>query len=274
MQEHGYVLKIGRRSGRVLRRTAVGGFPDSVTTVGGSVWVGDGFGPGPSSAVGHDALIELDGRSAKVRSRVALRDPYRLAAGRSGLWVLSSGGSAFSFVRHVDPLTKRVAASIRVRGSGFAPDLVVAPTSVWTITTLYGPHRSLLSRIDPSTNRVTAVVTLRGLAESIAFGAGLVWVATATVEGGKSLGVVTAYSPRTARPVGRPLRLPAAGPIAFGHGRLWIFAKGSILSFDSRRRVQVGSPLRVTGLVETIEVGDGDVWVLERLPSRLVRLGS
>src|SRR5262249_55815015 len=131
-----------------------------------------------------------------------------VAVGEGAVWV--AGDPFGRTVWRVDPLTGRLAATIRVP---FIPDAIAAGEgAVWVSSLL----DDTVSRIDPATNRITATIAVGRGPDAIAVGAGAVWV-TSSIDDG-----LWRIDPATNRVAARiPLHgTPTA--VAVGSGAVWV----------------------------------------------------
>jgi hypothetical protein len=165
--------------------------------------------------------------SSEITARIRVPGhPFRIAAGRKFVWVLSRGreGACSSSrpctVFRIDPNSNRVVGKptpLPVDGW----DLAVGAGSVW-VTQFDGR----LLRIDARTGQIGARIGARPLyfGSEVAFGDGFVWTGNDD-ERNKGGPTVARSDPRTDRLVGEPLtvaRPSSPQSIAFGAGAFWI----------------------------------------------------
>lgn len=212
-----------------------------------------------------------DGAS-KSTSRISARidvpgHPFRIAAGKRFVWVLSRGPkgacspSRPCTVFRIDPDSNRLAGK-PTRLQGDAWDLTVGAGSVW-VTQFDGR----VVRIDASTGRITARIDARPIyfGSVIAYGDGFVW--TGNDDGRYRRGsTVAKLDPADNEVVGKPIAI--AGPegpqsIAFGGGALWIadhsgwLVKVDPIPFEvvARQRLKFG-PHGVVATHDAVYVAD------------------
>ena len=131
--------------------------------------------------------LRIDPTSGRILASVALNDPWKIAVGEGGVWVISFWNGT---VTRIDPVTSQVVATIKLKlpfavcetcpdPRDFLPyDVAVGEGAVWVDT-----GRGVLDRIDPGTNEVAAEIRLPGDSTGeVTVGEGAVWV-TETVLG-------------------------------------------------------------------------------------------
>jgi YVTN family beta-propeller protein len=208
------------------------------------------------------------------------RQPTRLAAAPSRLWVASTGAPALYAVDLVDDQQAR--PPVPTGGSPTSVD--VGFHSVWALnrgsSTLLrldplsspvqipvGSNPSdiafdrhwawvanrgddTVSRIDPSTNAVDATLPVGHRPTAIAAGAGAVWVANA---GGGSVTVV-----------GRPIAIGAgSNKLAVGLGYVWVSdpSRDTVTRIGPNSMRPIGDPITVGNRPTAVATGVGYVWV-------------
>lgn len=113
------------------------------------------------ASIGGCGLLRIDPHSARATVRIPVVTTAPAAVGAGGVWVVCCGGNAEGgrLVR-IDPVTNRVAATIRLHGG---PGAVGAGASgVWVRGVTGKPGHPQVWHIDPATNRVVATIRLRG----------------------------------------------------------------------------------------------------------------
>jgi DNA-binding beta-propeller fold protein YncE len=190
-----------------------------------------------------------------TRSEVTARirvpgHPFRIAAGRKFVWVLSRGRSgACSSSRpctvfRIDPRSNRVVGKpTPLPADGW--DLAVGAGSVW-VTQFDGR----VLRIDARTGHISARISARPLyfGSAIAYGDGFVWTGNDD-ERNRGRATIGRIDPRTDRVSGNPLvvaRPSSPQSIAFGGGALWVADHAGWLAKVDPATFQVvaRSPLR------------------------------
>jgi DNA-binding beta-propeller fold protein YncE len=169
--------------------------------------------------------VQAETNASPITARISVPGhPFRIAAGKRYLWVLSRGArgacpSGECGVLRVDPETNRVVGRpTSLPADGW--DLVAAAGSVW-VTQFDGR----LVRIDGRTGRIRARIRAPRLyfGSTVAFGGGYVWTGNDDERNRRQ--TVTRIDPATNRIAGRPLvvaRPSSPQSIAFGGGALWV----------------------------------------------------
>jgi DNA-binding beta-propeller fold protein YncE len=165
--------------------------------------------------------------SSRISARIPVAGhPFRIAAGKRFIWVLSRGPTGACSpsrpctVFRIDPNSNRVAGE-PTSLHGDAWDLTVGAGSVW-VTQFDGR----VLRIDARTGRITARIDARPIyfGSVITYGGGFVW--TGNDDGRYRRGsTVAKLDPSDNRVVGKPIAVGGPeGPqsIAFGGAALWI----------------------------------------------------
>jgi sugar lactone lactonase YvrE len=143
-KEHGRVLRVDARTGRVTRRVAPPGRPIAVAAGFGAVWAADDAG----------AVHRLHRTTGRPVGRIDVGGRlFNLWVGAGALWTVDDAAGA---VVRVDPRTNRVAARIAV-GDG-PSDLAFSGTTAYVID-----HRDRsLVRIDAATGAVERIAVIAG----------------------------------------------------------------------------------------------------------------
>ncbi len=232
------VMRIDARSGKVLKRFAVGGQGPGIAFGDGSLWLARG-----------QSVARVDPRSGRLLRRILLADAVNwVVYGDGAIWA-ASGGSGV--VVRIDPVENRITATQRLRG--WLSDLTVGGGFVWasivpdgTIfqlgeqdlsvqkTSASGPdperiffgggrlwiansEANTVSRLDPDTGTRSELTT--GSAPSVVrYRSGLLWTGTATAPlplppiSGQELRIsmpqiFTDADPSTARPTRQNVQL-------------------------------------------------------------------
>jgi YVTN family beta-propeller protein len=242
-----------KAAGRVTRRVAVGGRPNSVTVAGGSVWVTRG---------GNERLAVIStasGKRRKARPRVGPR-PAAAADGFGDLWAGSDGAKV------VTPIGLKSlrpdGAPVSLPSQGQIVAVATGNSAVWVGVRA---NPGLVVRIDPRTNRVVKVIELPDGVQNLAVGASAVWILA------RRANTVTRLDIRTGRTqsinVGdRP------ADVAVGAGAAWVTNAGD----DTVTRIDTGnlstSEIPVGRQPAGVAVNAGAVWVANRLDSTLTRI--
>lgn len=209
---------------------------------------------------------------------VGRADASELAAGTSGVWLLSHHNDRRDELVRVDPGRLRVAARIPVGFSASAP-AVSEDGSVFAVRLRDGNRsdRPELVRVDPATDRVASTVALPSASgpgvTGLVVARGLVWVAYP----GRGLVRVDPASGAT-REVTAGGRLVAVDRLAFAGGWLWAAKGRQLLRVDPRQgtvEATVGGPdLRGAMPADALAGGAGGLWLHGFGPAgeRLLRL--
>jgi outer membrane protein assembly factor BamB len=246
--------------------------------LGGQTSVAAALGLTLAVACGVLAAGCSDGASQSA-SRIAARvrvpgHPFRVAAGKRFLWVLSRGPTGACSRRRpcavlrVDPDSNRIVGKPAAL-PGDAWDLTVGAGSIW-VTQFDGR----LIRIDARTGRISGRISARPIyfGSVVAFGDGYVW--TGNDDGRYKRGsTVAKLDPASGRVIGEPRVVGSPeGPqsIAFGRGALWVADHGGwLVKIDpgtlkplERQRLEFGPH----GLVAT----DRAVYVADAHGNRLL----
>ena len=221
---------------RVVDSIAVARQPAAVAVAGRDVWV---------TSFRENAVVRVDARTLRVRSRIGLLEPPGgIAAGHGALWARTE-----NYVVRIDPVRGRVTETILLPGSaGLA--VAVGGGAVWAVAA------SRLYRIDPRRNAVTARTDLKPLhLVGVRFAEDALWVS------GPRRPVIVRVDPangrrRTYRVAGR------VGSWDVGLGALWVGkpAQGAVSRIDLRSGAEVAS-IRVGADPRGVAVGEGAVWV-------------
>jgi hypothetical protein len=256
------------------RSLSLGGTPLQLVSAGGALWVltcdracsGEARG-----SVGR--VIEIDARSGRVIASATLTRPGAIAVAPDGVYATDFWRDA---VRHLDPHTLRVTATLRLklpffvvtsktRDNAFLPEQVaVGDGSVWVAS-----DRGALARAEPLLRHVTAMLRLPSDAfQAIATAPGAVWLS-------ESLLGVYRVSTKTNRVVARipvgpaggrfdPVQLLPAGKRLLAVGE-WTSAgtltnRNGLARLDpTRNRVAAVTPLPAGQLAAAY--GGGALWV-------------
>jgi YVTN family beta-propeller protein len=246
----GTVARLNARTGNLQRtHPLTEGNHVGVTAITfgyGSAWAGDGYAgavtpvdllSGPRAPVRVDVVVTGDalllatgsgsvwvvstrlatvyrldaGTVRRVAELPVAPTPVGIAAGASGVWLVSVGHSRASGVlTRIDPATSTVAWGLPLP---FAPSAVaVGFNSVWVAVN----SQDEILRIDPRTRSVTKTIGVGGGPTALAVGEDAVWVANARSA------TLSRIDPRTNAVVAT---VPLAGTpqgIASGGGRIWV----------------------------------------------------
>ena len=133
----------GERGGAPLVRLDVGENLGAMAAGTRDVWVND---------FGREQLLRLDGRSGRVRARLALGRRIALAVTPESVWALRWGGRFFRTpsgpLYRSDPVAGRVTGRVPL-GDDVAFGVLAGPGGVW----VWGPRRVV--RLDPSSAAIT-----------------------------------------------------------------------------------------------------------------------
>ncbi|MDP9346081.1 MAG: hypothetical protein M3P44_10215, partial [Actinomycetota bacterium] len=240
-------------AGRVTRRVAVGGRPNSVTVAGGSVWVTRG---------GNERLAVISaasGKRRKARPRVGSR-PAAAADGFGALW---AGSDAMKTVTAIDLERLRAdGAPVAVPGQGQLVAVGTGNSAVWVGIRA---RPGLVVRIDPRSHRIVKVIDLPDGVQNLAVGAGAVWILA------RRANTLTRLDIRTGRLQSINVGDRPAG-VAVGAGAVWVTNAGD----DSVTRIDTGnlstSEIPVGRQPAGVAVSRDAVWVANRLDSTLTRI--
>jgi DNA-binding beta-propeller fold protein YncE len=202
------------------------------------------------------------GGAASVGIRIAVPEPFRVAAGAGSVWVLSRGPRPCSpsepcTVSRIDPRSNRlVGTPTRLPADGW--DLAVGAGSVWATQ-----FDGRLVRIDARTGRIGARISARPIyfGSVVAFGGGFVW--TGNDDERNRSGSVSKIDPATNRVIGNLPGLGSPQSIAFGQGAVWVADHaGWLVKIDparlevvARRRLDFG-PHGVVATPHAVYVAD------------------
>jgi hypothetical protein len=149
---HGWVLRIGAKTGRLEVRVPVGAAPGSLAIADGSVWVANTLG-GASPGAGANTLSRIDPISNRVTATVGVDVGGPIAAGFGAIFVpgLETDGAP---LRKVDAKANKVVATFPLTG---VP--AIACGALWLTRMLLSdrePYPAVISRIEPETGARTA----------------------------------------------------------------------------------------------------------------------
>jgi YVTN family beta-propeller protein len=130
--------------------------------------------------------------------------------------------------------------------------------SVWVVA------GDSVSRIDPQTNRVVATIAVKKGPNGAAVGYGSVWVTSA----GEDAGTLSRIDPATSSVVATIPVIPGASGLAVGEGAVWVFDIWSVSRIDPQTNLVVRTISFEPGhgVFTAIAVGEGYVWLVNRLP--------
>lgn len=210
------------------------------------------------------ADIEPSPEQSRIKTRISLPRPARVAFGDGSVWI--SDSTEHHILRINASTGTNVGLPIAL---GFAPrEIAYGDGSIWVCST----DRTRIVRIDPQTNEVVAEVDLRVLQIPdhiyllLAAGEGAVWLTNQTH--------VIQIDPQTNQLIGEPI--PAGEEIitlALGHGTLWTGSHddGIVTRIDAKTH-------RVMGMIEMgfsvhgLAVSDESAWVLDEHGFAIVRI--
>jgi YVTN family beta-propeller protein len=148
------------KTGRTLKRIAVGKDSAVVKLSDGAVWV-------VSSGEGN--VYRVDPAKGKVTAMIAVAEGPRFSTlGAGSLWVLSQSDGSVS---RIDPATNKVVAVIPVHVPGKGGEICYGGGFIWV--TMDG---NPVTRIDPEKNKVVDQYGNYPKADGIRYGFGSVWV--------------------------------------------------------------------------------------------------
>lgn len=204
----------------------------------------------PNAAEGIEKVDPKTGKSTATLPKVA-KPCAGIANGFGSLWVAScADGSLIRF----DSKTLKETARFQV-GTGTAPHAVaVSPDSVWMLT----DDKTTLSRIDPDQNAVVGELRLPAACRSLIFGETALWVAC------PSENKVYRVDPATNIVTNQVEVSSQPESLAAGEGSIWVFCKkdGKVDRIDPKtNKVTKSIDLGVPGVVGSVAVGEGSVWV-------------
>jgi virginiamycin B lyase len=236
----------------------------ATNSVGTSVPVGDpcsglaaGFGSLWIPSCGKGVLVRAELATGRIEAaiRAAPADSEGcVAVGAGSVWLATGGG----VLSRIDPLTNRVARTIRVPGGSFCP--VYAGGFVW----LTSSKHSLLAKIDPATNRVVLRVAVGPGPRFATAGGGAIWTLN---QGDGSISRVDLATGKlvASSPAGLPGK---GGEIAFGFDAVWATLIGTpITRIDPASNAVVRRRTGKGG--DSIRTRLGSVWLTD-LKSGLV----
>ena len=158
--EHGQVVQVSLKTNRVTRVYKFTGNPSGLATTPGALWVS--FGRAGTSL----ARIDLVTRQIS-RVPIGHAGGGFLAALAGSLWTTTADGYAV----RIDPRTRRVITSFRIRGT--PAGVAAAPDGlVWVAE----KEHDTITRIDPISNKIVDVTPAGNGALSIVRAAGDMWV--------------------------------------------------------------------------------------------------
>jgi outer membrane protein assembly factor BamB len=233
---------------------------------------------GALAVSGAALLLGCSASASNERSRISARidvpgHPFRIAAGRRYIWVLSRGPQGACTRRpctvfRIDPETNRVVGKpTPFPGDGW--DLAVGAGSVW-VTQFDGR----LLRIDARTGRIRARIAARPIyfGSTVAFGGGFVWTGNDDRRY-KRGSTVAKLDPTDNHVVGKPLVI--AGPegpqsIVFGGGDLWVADHSGWLVKVNPKTMTVAARQRLAFGPHGVAAGDRAVYVADAHADRLL----
>jgi streptogramin lyase len=158
--EHGHVVQVSLKTNRMTRVYKFKGNPSGLAGTPGALWVS--FGRTGTSL----AQIDLATRQIR-RVQIGHAGAGFLAALGGSLWTSTADGYAV----RIDPRTRRVVASFRIRGT--PAGVAAAPDGlIWVAE----KEHDTITRIDPISNKVIDVTPAGNGALSIVRAAGDMWV--------------------------------------------------------------------------------------------------
>jgi DNA-binding beta-propeller fold protein YncE len=174
----------------------------------------------PVGCTSH-APATTPGGASSVGVRIAVPQPFRVAAGAGSVWVLSRGPRPCSPARpctvsRIDPRSNRlVGTPTRLPADGW--DLAVGAGSVWATQ-----FDGRLIRIDARTGRISARISARPsyFGSVVTVGGGFVW--TGNDDERNRSGSVSKIDPATNGVVGNLPGLGSPQSIAFGERAVWV----------------------------------------------------
>jgi hypothetical protein len=214
-----------------------GGVPGAMALSQSGLWVTVYGGRGQNRVVG------VNPGTNRVFARAPVRgSPFYIAAGRGAVWVTGNSTRRGDVLQRIDPVARRVVASVQLPGR-FAGPIAVGHRSVWVIATNHDVTRQWLVRIDRATDRVARSVLLGAVrpwyVEDLDVSEGVVWLLATRVGRVRQLpGDVLRFDPRTNRITAR-IKARALG-MEVGSGGLWITA-----CLDCRHRPRTDFAQRV-----------------------------
>jgi ABC-type branched-subunit amino acid transport system substrate-binding protein/predicted Ser/Thr protein kinase len=173
-------------------------------------------GAGAVWAVNPDGRVSrIDPESGRLEAIVSTRlDPFTIAAGREGVWVLGEGADDTNVVARVDPRTNRVTRKIPIAADDLF-GIAVGAGSVWAAA----PREGVVWRVDPGSRAITRTIDVGVGVGFVSFGERAVWAANYVD------GVVSRIDPRTNRVTART-SIGAPQAIAAGAGAAWVSVAG------------------------------------------------
>jgi streptogramin lyase len=211
------LLRIDPASARIVAVIRIPSIAPAAVS-GARVWV---VCCGGETYLGASQLVLVDAAANRLTARIGLPGlPDAVGVGRSGVWVRAAAGPIW----RVDPLTTRVAATLRVPHGlgGGQGSVLVGDDAVWVAD----PATATILRIDPRSNQIVERRSVTGRALA-ATADGTVLVAS----GGRLLGLGRGQ----VRSV-RVDRLDGAytTALATGAGTIWVAQAGMLLHVDQR----------------------------------------
>jgi hypothetical protein len=289
----GALVRVDPRSGHVTARTAINGYPGSVATTPGGIWMADfrtgvlwryqpGGGdperitsngePRDVAGLGSKLYVAADGRYLSgVVSRYDAVTGVReegvdllacaLASGEGVVWAagcpavqrLSTGEGEVR--KLVERFLPFQEPSTVENGRAQFREMAIGAGSLWVLGDSLDPR---MWRLDARTGRIEATIDLGFPPTSVAIAGGAAWVTDALDDRVVPIDVVT-NRPLAPVRVGRGPTGVAAGP-----GGVWVAntLTGTISRIDPRRR-RVVATVRVGGLPRDLAVERDAVWVTE-----------
>jgi YVTN family beta-propeller protein len=242
------VSRVDPQARKVVRTIPLAGRAEPMGLAAGAdgVWVGRGRAGTLTVARISPAFNEvMASTSLGTAEQPFYAARWAVAVGHRSVW---APGGRFGTVLRLDPLTRRVRATI---DTGVRPAAIaVAPGATWITGS-----RNLVVRIDPRTNKVVGRLRVPTGAWAVAAGAGAAWV-TAAHEDVVARIDATTHTVTTIR-VGD---LPTA--VAVGEGSVWVAnaGDGTVSRIDPTTR-EVVETIELGASPEAIAVGHGVVWV-------------
>ncbi len=245
-------------SGKLVGDVPTGGRPIGVATGEGAVWTAN---------ADDGTVLRIDPDSRQVVKTIGLgADVSSVAVGFGSVWV--AGGNDETLFR-IDPRLNAVEATLRI---GSADPL--RPQPVFFVTAgrraVWVTRGNTVLRIDPGTNRVSKRVPLPGVPLDLGSGQGNVWVPLEDerlVRIDERSGTKSATSP-----------LPGAGfsPVVAADA-LWLIVTSDtpqVSKIDPSSVTQSAAIPFPGGFVTGLAPGEGAVWAVDHLSSRLWRIDT